>query len=284
MIGFLPSLYLASLLYRWGRFEEALYVNNWLLPTNLYPVLRPEQIRAASAFLVERFPDRPIVFRSVDERGAPELPRVLEDLGYRMVFSRLVYYVDPSDPEVFRRGSVRADLRRRRKTPYAMVRQEDLSRADVPRLRELYRLLYLEKHTRLNPAFTEAFLRRALEERLMEFRAFRREGRIDAMVGYFVRNGVMTRSILGYDTRLPQELGLYGLVVLQPLLEARERGWLVNLSGGTGRYKRSRGGERVVEYHAVYDRHLPRPRRLSWGFLKWWTDRLLPPLLRRLDR
>jgi hypothetical protein len=40
----------------------------------------------------------------------------------------------------------------------------------------------------------------ALERQLLTLWALVREGCIDGVVGYFVRNGVMTQPFFGYDT------------------------------------------------------------------------------------
>ena len=100
------------------------------------------------------------------------------------------------------------------------------------------------------------------------------------MVGYFVRNGVMTQPFFGYDTRLPQELALYRLLSLKTLLEGEERGLLVHASAGVGPFKRLRGGVATIEYNAVYDRHLPAARRLPWTLLKVLADKVAVPLFR----
>jgi hypothetical protein len=96
-----------------------------------------------------------------------------------------------------------------------------------------------------------------------------------------VRNGVMTQPFFGYDTRLPQELGLYRLLSLKTLLEGEERGLLVHASAGVGPFKRLRGGVATIEYNAVYDRHLQAARRLPWTLLKLLADGVAVPLFRR---
>ncbi|WP_084045361.1 hypothetical protein [Deinococcus hopiensis] len=43
-------------------FERAVYINSWLLSTNLYPHLTPDQLRSATRALLAAFPDRPLVW------------------------------------------------------------------------------------------------------------------------------------------------------------------------------------------------------------------------------
>lgn len=74
----------------------------------------------------------------------------------------------------------------------------------------------------------------------------------------------LTGCQIGYDQALPRRLGLYRMALMHKVLLAQRRGLLVNLSGGAGPFKCLRGAEPVREYDALFDRHLPRRRRLPW--------------------
>ena len=80
--------------FRRSQLDNVVYVNNWLLSTNLYPVMTPDEITAALTFLVKRYPERAIIFRSVDNYRNPTLYNTLLQAGCRMIFSRQVYYQD----------------------------------------------------------------------------------------------------------------------------------------------------------------------------------------------
>lgn len=268
-------------LYRRSTFDRVLFVNNWLLSTNLYPALQPEQIETLSAFLIARFPHVPVVFRSVDTLGNAQLFQTLSALGYRMVFSRQVYYQKVQDPALWRKKQVKIDLNVHRRSPYHLLDHHQLSPADIPRLAHLYRLLYLEKYSYFNPQFTRQFFELALAKRLLTFKAFQHEGRIDAVMGYFSRNGIMTQPIFGYDTHLPQTLALYRLLSLQVMLEGRANGCLINSSAGVGAFKRLRGGVPALEYNAVYNRHLPPGKRYLWTWLKLMLDYVAVPVIQK---
>lgn len=267
--------------YRWTHFDEAVYVNNWLLSTNLYPALSPDSLAALHAALLETFANRPIVFRSLDACGNPDVLEALVALGYALVFSRQVYYQDVRTPGFWNRKQLKVDAAFYRRTPYRLLGHSAIPLQAAPRLRRLYELLYLEKHSRHNPRFTTAFLRRALAEQLLTVKAFEIDGRIDAVLGYVRRNGVMTQPLFGYDTGLPQGLGLYRLLSHQVLLEARANGCRVNASAGVGAFKRLRGGVPALEYNAVYDRHLPRARRAPWRLLRAVLERVGVPLIQK---
>lgn len=75
----------------------------------------------------------------------------------------------------------------------------------------------------------------------MTYRALESSGWIDGFIAWYVRDGVMTASILGYDQRLPRELGLLRQLLAIQTAAAAERGLLLNLSAGSERFKRLRG-------------------------------------------
>jgi hypothetical protein len=256
--------------------DRVVYANNWLLSTNLYPALDLGQVEKVATALPDQFPDRAVIFRSVDGYRNPGLLATLEACGYRMVLSRQVYYQDPV--VACAKKQVKVDRSVLRRSPYRFVDARELGEAAIPRLVELYNLLYLQKYSTYNPQFTLEFVGHALAHHLLTVWALVDGTSLDGVVGYFTRNGVMTQPFFGYDTRLPQELGLYRLLSLKTLLEGESRGLLVHASAGVGPFKRLRGGVPTIEYNAVYDRHLPAARRRPWTLLKLLADRVAAPL------
>jgi hypothetical protein len=321
-LGRLPAALLRLLLnpvahyFRRSGFDDAVLVNNWLLSTNLYPPLSADQIQAVTQFLAAQFPEWPIIWRSVDAYGNPDLHRALAGLSCALVFSRQIYYQNPLNPALWRKKQLKVDRSLARRSEYRLVGGEQLTADDAPRLAHLYGLLYLDKYSPFNPQFTANFFRLALEERLLTFRAYRapavavgrgdwgpalsevegrslhnaslrlsepyqKAGDIDAVLGYFSRNAIMTQPIFGYDTGKPQKLGLYRLLSLRVLQEGRERGLLINASGGAGEFKRLRGGVPALEYNAVYLNHLPPTRQRPWRRLKWLLDSIAVPIIQK---
>jgi hypothetical protein len=267
--------------FRRAELDRVVYANNWLLSTNLYSALRAEQVTAALRYLAAAFPDRAVVFRSLDAEHNAEVYGALRTAGARMVFSRSVYYQDVPSPHVQRRQHYRRDLKHFERTPYTVVDGADLAPADVPRLLALYNDLYLRKYSTYNPQFTEAFISLCLQQRLLVIKAFQRDGRLDALLGYFTRGGLLTPPLFGYDTSLPRALGLYRLVTTLTALEGQRQGALVHFSAGVGPFKRARGGVNAIEYNAVYDAHLPAARRRPWALLQTLMDRAAIPLIRK---
>lgn len=252
--------------FRRAELDKVVYVNNYLLSTNLYPSVNSGQLSALSEALPKWFPDRAIVFRSVDQKKNPHIYQALEANGYELVLSRQVWYMEPEQAVCTRQ--YKEDMRVLRKHGYEVVDGKDLNDEELARALHLYNLLYLEKYSYYNPQFTFEFMKLARDEEILHLRALKRDGKINAVMGFFIRNGTMTQPLFGYDTSLPQEEGLYRLLTLITLQEGLERKLLVHASGGVGKFKKVRGGKSVTEYNAVFTKHLPARRQRPWKLIK----------------
>lgn len=260
--------------FRNAELDKVAYVNNYLLSTNLYPSVNSDQLSALSEALPKWFPERVIVFRSVDARKNPHILDILKEKEYEMVLSRQVWYMDAE--EAGRTRQYKEDVRVLRKHGYEVVDGKEMSDAELARSLDLYNMLYLEKYSYFNPQFTFDFMKLARDNEILHLRALRRDGQINAMMGFFIRNGVMTQPLFGYDTSLPQEEGLYRLLTLITLQEGLQRNLLVHASGGVGKFKKVRGGKSVIEYNAVYHKHLPAWRQRPWKLIKAISKYAIP--------
>ena len=169
-----------------------------------------------------------------------------------------------------------------RKNEYEVVSGRDLSDDELRRAVHLYELLYLQKYSYYNPQFTFDFLKLARDEEILNMYALKKAGRVDAIMGFFIRNSVMTQPLFGYDTSLPLAEGLYRLLTLITLQEGLKQNLLVHASGGVGNFKKVRGGESVTEYNAVYTKHLPRKQRLPWKLIQA-VSRAAIPYFKKMD-
>lgn len=252
------------LLLKKGQIDRVVYINNWLLSTNPSSELSTDQIAVLTAHLTTTYPDSALVFRSVnptvDEREFDALRRN----GYKLIRSRRVYLLDTADKRHLEHKNVKTDVQLLERTPYQLVRSRDALVPYAARMTQLYRELYLDKHSSLNPHFNEDFFALTLRDRFFEYRALVKDGKMDAFASYFIQNRVMTGCLIGYALGRPRRLGLYRMAMAIFIAEAAERGLLLNLSGGAGSFKKLRGAIPAEEFDAVYDHHLPVQRRLVW--------------------
>jgi hypothetical protein len=266
--------------FRQAELDKVVFVNNYLLSTNLYPSVNSDQLSALSEALIEWFPDRAIVFRSVDQRKNPHVYQTLDGLGYDLVLSRQVWYMD--SVAALKTRQCKEDLRVLRKNGYSVVNGKDLSDDELHRAVHLYELLYLQKYSYYNPHFTFDFLKLARDTETLHMYGLKKDGQLNGIMGFFVRNGAMTQPLFGYDTSLPLEEGLYRLLTLVTLQEGVKRGLLVHASGGVGKFKKVRGGESVTEYNAVFTKHLSFLRQSPWKLIGLVSKAAIP-YFRKMD-
>ena len=250
------------------RLDRVVYINNWLFATNPYQQLSSRQIYQITKYLQEKYPGHAIVHRTINPYLHKSHYGALQENGYTMIMSRMVYLLDPASENFLNRTNVKLDLQLLRRTPYDIVAAEEVVDSEIPRLTELYRLLYLDKYCYLNPQLNTNFFSLTMRRNILVYRIWRKNDRIDAFVNYYISDGVVTGAFIGYDINLPQKLGLYRQVVAILISEAQRRGLLLNLSAGVGAFKILRGAFPVVEYDAVYDRHLPPSRRFAWRLVR----------------
>jgi Acetyltransferase (GNAT) domain len=259
---------------RRSQFDKVVFVNNYLLSTNLYPPLSGEQLAALTEVLPLWFPDRVIVFRSLDERKNPQITEALTKLGYDLVLSRQVWYIDPT--QAVQTQQYKVDRRVLRHHQYQVVKGQNLSDEDLRAALKLYNQLYLEKYSSYNPQFTFEFLKLARDKGVLHLLALKRGGQMDAVMGFVIRDGVMTQPLFGYDTSAPQKSGLYRLLIQITLQEGIQRHLLVHASSGVGKFKKLRGGRSVIEFNAVFAKHLPVSRQRPWQLLRVISKYAIP--------
>ena len=252
--------------YLWrARVDDAVAINNWLISTNLYPDLDRTLLRRWTGEAADRWPAHAIWFRSLNARYTADWIAALAEAGFTLIPSRQVYLYDRIDRQARRPQNLGRDLALLATTPLAASPVEDWVPADYDRAAELYRLLYLEKYSHLNPDYSAQFLRVWCESGLLELTGYRDDsGVLQAVVGVFALGTTLTAPIVGYDTSLPQRLGLYRLLMATVYDRAARCRQRINLSAGAAQFKRLRGGVATMEYSAVYARHLPRNRRRRW--------------------
>jgi len=239
--------------------------SSWLLSTNLHPRGVCEAVGPVTRILAERFPDHAIALRCVDPRTHPHLTDALRDEGYALVAARQIWYFDGAQASFAHRSDVKRDSKLlAAMQEYTCCDVGELSTDDLERMTQLYRSVYLDRHTHFNTAYGEQFLRLGVSAGWLRAKALRHSsGRIDGVFARFDGECSVSVPFIGYDTRLPVDLGLYRALFAALLRDVAAEGALLNYSSGAGDFKRRRGGEMTVEYNAIYARHLSHGRRAA---------------------
>ncbi|WP_159566180.1 hypothetical protein [Budvicia diplopodorum] len=235
------------------RLDDALYVGNFLLSTNLQPKWSPEQLRLIHQFVVGRFKAQRIIYRSLNDYSHGEQMATLSSMGYRRIFSRQIFVADKLYQTKKKHKSVVGDFHLMANTPLT-IRQ---IRQDVDdyslRLKQQYDRLYLDKYSAYNPQFTQRYFSQMVGSGAVELFGIFDDRLLVGFSGIFSGRGVMTTPLIGYDFSYPKEAGLYRIISAITLLKVDERK-VLNMSSGAGAYKMHRGAKVHLEYSYYFDR------------------------------
>ncbi|MDX8505413.1 GNAT family N-acetyltransferase [Mesorhizobium captivum] len=264
--------------------DHQVQVNNWLYSTNPMPLLDRQTVAALRAALVARFPDRAILFRSLNEIADPATIAALKAEGFRMLAARQIYIFADRSAAPAMTKNMKVDRKQLGATHFERVGDADFTEADYARAEALYNMLYLEKYTPLNPHYTARYIAEMHRRGIISLAGLRRPGgELVAVTGLFENGGTLTQPIVGYDTGLPLGEGLYRMVMAMGQDHATARGMFFNMSAGAAGFKRRRGAIAAIEYNAVYAGHLPRRRRMAIRAMETVLALVGIPLLRRFE-
>ncbi|MDC0254864.1 hypothetical protein OAK75_08195 [Bacteriovoracales bacterium] len=267
----------------WGKLNQCVMVNNWLLSTNLYPPLNKNQSQRILKALLKKFPHYAVMFRSIDLGLRKQLHDWLKDAGCKMIFSRRVHIMDKDDKKAWQKRDVKSDLKHKKrmeeKESYQFVGGKEMSEEDLERVTELYRILYVGKYSAFNPQFSTRFMKHVRDKKLWNIVGHKKSGRIDSVSGTFHINGVVTGPLAGYDTELPEELGLYRLAYLGMIEGGKRYKAVTNCSAGVARYKQLRGCRSFLEFNGVMFRHLSLRQKIPWWVIGTIANKIVIPFM-----
>lgn len=262
--------------------DRVVHVNNWMLSTNLPVGIDPALVPVQTDTLTRDWPTHLLAFRSLTRRHSAPLIDALEAAGWILLPSRQVFLVDDVSQESLGRRDTRRDDRLWRLGEFTYEDLTQVSAADAARITALHSLLYLEKYSCLNPAFTPRFVTLTAKIGLIRYLVIRdRNGMIQGFGGMLHAGRDATMPLLGYDTHAAPSKGLYRLSFHAGTLYAARHGLRFNMSSGATAFKRNRGAMPEMEFTAFYTRHLPRSRRYPFAPLQGLANRVGMPILRK---
>jgi len=236
--------------------EKSVFIANFLISTNFYPKHFADTIISHIAGLTYKYHNDYICIRSLNESKDKELIKRLKDDGWIMIPARIVYLFDYADlEERKKKNHYKKDMKLLKETTLELC-ECGFGDEDYMTMQKLFEALYIEKHSIQNPHFSADFIKRAYESGLLELYSYRLDGKIVAFISILDMEGTISTPMLGYDTSLPQELGLYRLLCAKLHSVAEERQRDINFSSGAGDFKKLRGGTPTLEYTAIYASHL----------------------------
>lgn len=268
-------------LFHIGKMNYYVSVNNWLLPTNLHTEINSEQVGIITNTLTSLYPNHAIIFRGAHEEHLHPARTLFQENQYLLTAHRQIFITNTQKEYPYQSRMFKSDLKLLRLTDYEIIDENKLSCDDIPRILALYQALYREKHSSFSPDLNHHFFDLAIKNKLLYIKALKKDGRIDAVVGYYHRQGVMTSPVFGYDTERPQKEGLYRMISTLLILEAKDNKMWLNHSAGAGSFKKLRRAAEMIEYMAVYCDHLPFSRKIPWIILNVVMNKIGIPLMKR---
>jgi hypothetical protein len=252
----------AGALLKRAEIDRHVAINNWLVSTNCYPRLSDVDVTRAIDEAKARWPGHSIWFRSLNAMHHADWLDALVRHGGVLLPSRQVYLFENVAELARRHRDLKHDFQLLRRNRGVTCAPMTTDTTDFARTEALYADLYVRKYSCLNPQYSSLLLHAWTRAGLLRMHGLHdSEGVLQGVVGLFGFGSLLTSPIVGYNTALPRELGLYRRLAACVLHEAAEHGLLVNLSAGVAHFKRQRGGRPAIEYSVVVADHLPSSRR-----------------------
>jgi len=257
------------------RINQIVQVNNNLNSLLKHPKKFNPLLPQLTKLLIRKYPHHAITYFRVNDHLNKDLLKTLRNNGYILFPDRMAHVFFP-EKNFIKRSHTKRDISLLRKTNYQVVQHDQLLEADADQIAELYRKLFVEKHSKFNPVYTKAYFRQAIKNKWHHYVALRNpNGQIDAFISWFCKEDIMICGPLGYDTSVDQKTGLYRILVALCLQHSHENQLIFNMGGGSDVFKANRGSSKTLEYTAVYCKHLPFYRHIPWRIISWACNKML---------
>lgn len=262
--------------------NKIIYVNHWLLSTNLAPNLTNKQVELITDFLKNEYPKHAIIFKSITSRFSPDLFDNLKTQAYHMIVSRQVFIMDREAHKALnkkQKTKIRHDKKLIKNTDYYF--SKSINDNDFERIADIYRQLYITKYSIYNPYYTSEFFKLLKDNPLFKLQVLRTEAAIDGMILTFSNSKQTTAPAVGYQIDKMPESALYRMLIAKLLADSEESNLDFNMSAGVGDFKKQRGAIAETEYSAIYFEHLPLCRKLVYIALQKITNIIVIPIFKR---
>lgn len=269
-----------------AKIDRIVSNNNFFLATSLYPALalKEQQLIQYIHKTAQQFGKHAIVFKSLNFHTNAQLMQTLKNAGCQLMPFREIFIFDPKLKDYTTQRHYKVDLNiLKNNKNYSLGNESEITENDYDRMSTLYRKLYIDKHSIYNPQFNRHYIQASHKNGFIKYFGLRNaSGLLDGFIGFYDRHNVTTTPIVGYDTSLPQELGLYRMLMAYAISRAHKQGLILNLSSGASQFKLRRGGVSFIEYQAVYTKHLKNQfQKLTWHLLKGVLSHIGIPLMKK---
>lgn len=245
---------------RFGNFDKVIYINHWLISTNVQYSFSDEQIDKITRYLKDKFPNHALIFRNIAKERNEIIFKSLKKNNYKFLINRRSYFIDKYNFDiVYKKSLLRKDIHIYKKGKYKFSYNNKLWEKHA----ELYRSLYIEKYTKLNPMYNNNFFE--LCSNLFDFKnLLDNKNNIVGICFPIIFENTVVVPCLGYDRTFDLKEGLYRLLILDVINYAKQHNCSINLSSGVGDFKQKRGAKPYWEYLVIDYSHLNIFRRILY--------------------
>jgi len=261
------------------KFENFAFIHNSLLTTNILERISLPDTLDAARRINRDFPGHYVGIRSISGSINRGLHDALAEGGFRMIAARSIYICkDPLQQLHRRRDHIRDSMLIEK---HHLRFRKPVSDADFHTIAELYRLLYINKHSALNPHYSAQYFQCAMKSRFLSIILIMREDAI--IIGFiaFHRTAkVLSIPSMGYDPK-GGDTFVYRALMNYAFRVAARNELTLHLSAGAASFKRSRGAIQEIEWMAVYLKNLHVVQRWFIRLLSYFSTKIAAPIMLR---
>lgn len=259
---------------RLANINRCVFFNHNMMSTTLWPEI--QDIDLIISKFSREYPKHPIIFRSLNVVHNKKLIDALINEKCKLLRIREIALFDPQKKLTKKqRQNLKSDRKLLNSGDHQVIKTKFLTDSDIGRLWELYTQIYIEKYPgSLNPKYTLSFFTSILDDPRYEIFLLKKEGKIDAFALIEQEGSLIQCPCLGYDTSLPEQLGLYRKISAVVDHYCIENHLLFNESSGVYKFKQRRGCELTSEYYAIYYKHLSMFKRFFWAVYIYLSNQI----------
>lgn len=263
-----------------NKINKVLYVNHYLVSTNLYPDITQDEIKQIIEFLKETFPDYAIAFKNINKFYDCDLHHKLILSNCSFIVSRQIFLLDKEIKSTLKSKylyKINNEIKLLNNSLYKIT--NEIFEEEYCLIEELYTKLYVEKYSKYNPKYTKEYFKLVRQSKIFDINVLKMDEKICAASILQGNSRIMTIPALGYDMSISKNL--YSLINAQHLKIFDYNFEIFNLSAGIADYKMQRGAKPVIEYMAIYYKHLKFNRQFVYKILEKAVNITIPILCKK---
>lgn len=247
--------------------DRLLLVGNQPVSTHVWRDAELAALPDVCTALAAEYPRHFLGIRNLLPHVHGDLMAALKQQGFHALPARVIYEFDLREGMHKKSSHAMRDRSALKKSGLCVRVLHELNNTDAARVRDLYKAIYIDKHSTLNAQYTAQFFSDVVNAQLMRCLCMRNvEGKLLAFAMLYQVGQTLTVPALGYDSQAGIE-GLYRLLFAAVLQHTETQRLLLNYSSGAGDFKRKRGGVPRLEYTLL--KAPQRHWRLQHTVLSW---------------